>query len=195
MDTTKIGGQVLYVFGGAVFTLLVGLPLQVYVVRSLGAEQFGAYSIVEGALATISGLLAFGIAPTAVRFIPEHLARGEGGHVRTLVGFATFALFAIGVAGALGTAFFSREIIAWWGMNRNVQSVIAVMVLTIPIGLLTFLYQQILRGFQEIFVMVLVSSVVTLTTKAALSVLFIHKGLGVIGYAWALCSRAGSGSY
>src|SRR5262249_34993262 len=145
-----------------------------YVVRSLGAEQFGAYSVIEGALATISGLLAFGIAPTAVRFIPQHLARGESGHVRGLVGLATFALFSIGVSGAAFTAFFSHEVIAWWGINPGVQSVIAVMVLTIPIGLLTFLYQQILRGFQEIFMMILIGSVVTLTTKAALSVLFIH---------------------
>ena len=61
MNAVKIGGQVLYVFGGGVFTLLVGLPLQIYVVRSLGAQPFGAYSVVEGALATIANLLAFGI--------------------------------------------------------------------------------------------------------------------------------------
>jgi O-antigen/teichoic acid export membrane protein len=193
MDAVRIGGQVLYVFGGGVFTLLVGLPLQIFVVRSLGAEQFGAYSVVEGALATISGLLALGIAPTAVRFIPEHLARGEGGHVRSLVALATFALLAIGVAGASLTVLVSHQVIAWWGTNPNIQSVIAVMVPTIPIGLLTFLYQQILRGFQKIFIMILISSVVTLTVKAALSVLFIHDGWGTVGYAWAVVLSSGLG--
>lgn len=142
MNAVKIGGQVLYVFGGGVFTLLVGLPLQIYVVRSLGAQPFGAYSVVEGALATIANLLAFGIAPTAVRFIPEHLARGENGHVRSLVALASVALLAVGVFGAVITALLSHEVIAWWGLTENVQRVIAVMVLTIPIGLLTFLYQQ-----------------------------------------------------
>lgn len=193
MDAIRIGGQVLYVFGGAIFTLLVGLPLQIFVVRSLGAEQFGAYSVIEGALATISGLLAFGIAPTAVRFIPEHLARKESGHVRSLVGIATFVLLAIGAAGAVFTASFSREVIAWWGLNKNLQSVITVMVLTIPIGLLTFLYQQILRGFQEISMMIFISSVVALTAKTVLSVLFIHDGSGVVGYAWAVVLSSGLG--
>jgi O-antigen/teichoic acid export membrane protein len=193
MDAIRIGGQVFYVFGGGIFTFLVGLPLQIYVVRSLGAGQFGAYSVVEGALGTIAGLLAFGIAPTAVRFIPQHLARGESGHVRSLVGIATFVLLAIGAAGAVFTALFSQRVIAWWGLNGNVQSVIAVMVLTIPIGLLTFLYQQILRGFQEIFIMILISSVVTLTAKAALSVLFINSGLGTVGYAWAVVLSSGFG--
>jgi O-antigen/teichoic acid export membrane protein len=193
MNAVKIGGQVLYVFGGGAFTLLVGLPLQIYVVRSLGAQQFGAYSVIEGALATIANLLAFGIAPTAVRFIPEHLARGESGHVRSLVVFATVALLAIGSAGAVVTALLSHEVIAWWGMDRNVQTVIAVMVLTIPIGLLTFLYQQILRGFQEIFIMIIISSVITLTAKAALSVLLIHDGWGTVGYAWAVVLSSGLG--
>ena len=193
MDALRIAGQVLYVFGGGAFTLLVGLPLQIYVVRSLGAQQFGAYSVVEGALATIANLLAFGIAPTAVRFIPEHLARGQSGHVRSLVALATVALLAIGSAGAAVTALLSHEVIAWWGMDRNVQTVIAVMVLTIPIGLLTFLYQQILRGFQEIFIMIFVSSVVTLTAKAALTVLLIRDGWGTVGYAWAVVLSSGLG--
>ena|ERR1700685_1357203 len=186
MNAVKIGGQVLYVFGGGVFTLLVGLPLQIYVVRSLGAQPFGAYSVVEGALATIANLLAFGIAPTAVRFIPEHLGRGESGHVRSLVALASVALLAVGVFGAVITALLSHEVIAWWGLTENVQRVIAVMVLTIPIGLLTFLYQQILRGFQQIFIMIFISSVVTLATKAALSVLFLHNNWGTVGYAWAV---------
>jgi O-antigen/teichoic acid export membrane protein len=193
MDAIRIGGQVVYVFGGGVFTLLIGLPLQIFVVRSLGAEQFGAYSVVEGALATISGLLGLGIAPTAVRFIPEHLARGESGHIRSLVVLATFALLAIGLAGASLTSLVSQQVIALWGMNPNIQGVIAVMALTIPVGLLTFLYQQILRGFQEIFIMIFISSVVTLTVKAALSVLFIHDGWGTIGYAWAVVLSSGLG--
>ena len=67
------------------------------------------------------------------------------------------------------------------------------MALTIPIGLLTFLYQQILRGFQEIFAMIFISSVVTLTAKAVLSVLFIYNGWGTVGYAWAVVLSSGFG--
>jgi len=193
MDAVKIGGQVLYVFAGGLFTFLIGLPLQIFVVRSLGAEQFGAYSIVEGALATISGFLSLGIAPTVVRFVPEHIARGESGHVRSLVVLASVALLTVGLAGASLTALGSREVIGWWGINPNTQNLIAVMVLTIPIGLLTFLYQQILRGFQEIFIMIFISSVVTLTAKAALSVVLIHSGWGTIGYAWAVVLSSGLG--
>ena len=193
MDAVKVGGQVLYVFGGAMFTLFVGLPLQIYVVRSVGAEQFGAYSIVEGVLGTVGGFLTFGIAPTAVRFIPEHLARGEHRHVRTLVSFATLALLAIGALGAILTAFFSRWESAWWDAGEDFQSLTAVMVLTIPLGLLTFLYQQILRGFQEIFLMIFISSIVMLTTKAVLSILLIREGFGIIGYAWAVVLSSGLG--
>lgn len=193
MNAAKIGAQVLYIFGGGVFTLVVGLPLQIYIVRSLGAQEFGAYSLVEGVIGTSASLLAFGIAPTAVRFIPDYLSRGEGGQIKRLVTVSTLALLLIGAAGGFIIAVASRGVMAWWGANSDVNSLIRVMACTIPIGLLTFLYQQILRAFQRIFIMIVITSVVNLTGKAVLSVLFIQSGWGLIGYAWAVVLSGGFG--
>ena len=66
----RLGGQAAFFFVGNVFTLLVGLPLQVYVARILGAGGLGVFSLIEGVVGIVAGFLAFGLAPTLVKFIP-----------------------------------------------------------------------------------------------------------------------------
>lgn len=185
-DAGQLGGQTLIVFGGNLFTLLLGFPFQIYLARTLGAEQLGHYGLVEAAIVTISGLLTLGIAPTAVRFIPEHLARGEYGDVRRLMLGATLILMTVGAAVALLIRALAEPFIQWWEIAPSVAPLVSLMALTAPIGMLTFLYQQILRGFHEILVLILTTSVLALTLKIAVTVWLLGEGWGVEGYAVAV---------
>ena len=76
-NASRLGGQVAFFMLGNLFTIGVGFPLQIYVARVLGASGLGVFSLLDGFVGVIVGLLAFGIAPTAVRFSPEHLERRE----------------------------------------------------------------------------------------------------------------------
>ena len=94
--TTRLGSQAAFFFLGNIFTLLVGWPLQIYVVRIIGADGLGVFGILEGGVSLIAGLIAFGLAPTLVRFIPDHLERGEFTCIRKLVGLGFIVLLAAG---------------------------------------------------------------------------------------------------
>lgn len=179
-------GQTIVVFAGNVFTLVAGLPFQIYVARVLGVNQLGLFGLVEAAVVTLSGFVSFGIAQTAVRFIPEHLAKGEHDHIRKLALLATLALTVIGIALASCIVLLSAPAMAWFGIQPAEAKLVNVMALTAPLGLLTFLYQQILRGFQEIIIMIVSTSFVALMVKIVLTVIFFQVGWGVQGYAWAV---------
>ena len=60
------------------------------------------------------------------------------------------------------------------------------MALLTPLGLLMFLLQQGLRGFQEIRYVVIGLSVLQLTVKAVLTVALLVLGFGLLGYATAV---------
>ena len=54
--------------------------------------------------------------------------------------------------------------------------------LLLPLGLVMFLLQQALRGFQEIRYMILGSSILQLTVKAMVTIAAFAAGLHLIGY-------------
>lgn len=194
----RLGSQAVFFFAGNIFTLLVGLPLQIFVARILGAESLGVFSLVEGGVGLVVGLISFGLAPTLVKFIPMHLERGEYDCIRKLVfkGGAILLLF--------GAAAFMLQLLAYprvaqaWPALADHRVLVAVMGLLIPLGLIAFFLQQGLRGFQEIRYMVLGSSFLQLTVKAVLAVLLLTWGYNLMGYAWAvvvsvLCAAAWMG--
>ncbi|MGH6835312.1 MAG: oligosaccharide flippase family protein [Methylocella sp.] len=182
----SVAGQTIVVFAGNVFTLVAGLPFQIFVARVLGANQLGLFGLVEAAVVTLSGFVSFGIAQTAVRFIPEYLAKGEHEPIRKLALLTTLALTGIGVAMASCIVLLSAPVMAWFGIAPAQAKLVNVMALTAPIGLLTFLYQQILRGFQEIIIMIAGTSFVALMVKIVLALILFQLGWGVQGYAWAV---------
>ncbi len=167
---------------GNVFTLVVGFPLQIYVARALGAKDLGVFSLLEAGVAIASGLVAFGLAPTLVKFIPEYLEKRSYGNLRKLVRSGILILMASGGL-AFGVALLAIPLgEAYWPELAVRDDAMRLMALLIPLGMLAFFLQQGLRGFQEIRYMVLGSSIVQLTAKATLAVVFLGLGLQLIGY-------------
>jgi O-antigen/teichoic acid export membrane protein len=182
----RLGGQAAFFFTGNVFTLLVGLPLQIYVARMLGTDGLGVFSLIEGGIGLVAGLIGFGLAPTLVKFIPTHLERGEHACIRKLIGSGAMMLLLVGslVYGLLLLTYpFASQV---WPVLAEHRTAVFVMGLLIPLSLIVFFLQQGLQGFQEIRYMVLGSSFMQLTVKAALAVLLLSMGFHVVGYVWAV---------
>ena len=180
-----LAGQTVFVFFGYMFTFAVGLPLQIYVARHLGPTNLGVFSLLEATFGVVSGLLAFGLAPTAVKFIPQHLARGEHASIRRLVFRGAVILLGAGLGAVLLTALaLQLGVPAWIGADVP-SPLVLLMSLLIPLGLLNFFLQQGLRGFLDLRYVVLGGSVLQLTLKAVAAVILIHLGFGLLGWVWA----------
>jgi O-antigen/teichoic acid export membrane protein len=180
----RLGGQALYVLVGNVFTLLVGLPLQVYVSRRLGSGGLGTFSLLEGVAGTIAGFLGLGLASTAVRYIPQFLEEGDVASIKHLILRGALVLSALGAAGYVVFLVFCFGVPSTATL-RSTPVAVFFMGAMIPLGLLTYFAQQSLRGFQEIRYLIAGSSFLQLTVKASATIALFFLGARLSGYAFA----------
>jgi O-antigen/teichoic acid export membrane protein len=178
----RVGVPTIYLLLGNLFTLAVGLPLQIYIARVLGAAGIGVYGLLEAVMNTASGLLGFGVAMTVVRFVPEHLARREYGEVVGLIRVSALFLFATSGLAYTVLLFVLFFLGTLWPSVEGYRLEIGIMGLMIPLSLITSFLQQGLRGFQDIRGMVVGLSVIQLTMKAVLTIGAFAIGLGLDGY-------------
>jgi O-antigen/teichoic acid export membrane protein len=184
----------LYMILGNVFTLVVGLPLQIYVARILGPSGLGIYSLLEAAMMVAAGLLGLGVGAAVMRFVPQHLARGEYGEAIGLVRVSAATLCAIGGIAYLVLLTMLPWIVLLWSSLESYRREIAIMGLLIPFSILVSFFQQTLRGFNNIHAIVITSSVLQLTIKAILTIGAFAVGLRLDGYVVANVSAAFCGA-
>jgi O-antigen/teichoic acid export membrane protein len=177
-----LGTQTAVVAIGNAFTLIVGLPLQVYVSRVLGAANLGVYGLLEASFVTVAGLLSLGVGQTIVRFVPEHLARGQFEAVRRLLRLGLMILLLVGLAAVALCAICLDWIVARWPTLANERPAILLMSLIVPLTLLLTMSQQALRGFHDVRYMVAGSSFLQLTIKAAVTLVAFGLGYRLQGY-------------
>jgi len=180
-----LGSQTMVVIAGNVFTLAVGLPLQIYVSKVLGASGVGVFGLLSAVVATATSFLGLGIAQTTVRFIPMHLERGEYGEARALVRQGALLLLAVGALCYLAVLAALPWIGRWWPAISDYRLETAMMGLMIPLGLLTYYFQQALRGLHEIRYAVLGTSVLQLSVKTVMTVAVFSVGYQLRGYVFA----------
>lgn len=184
--SVKIAGQSAFFLAGNLFTLVAGFTLQIYLARKLGAGGLGTFGLLDAGVGVISALLGFGIAQTALRHIPAHLKRKEHALVHALVHKGFIALLLSGTVGFVLVVAAMPIITAQRPELATYRVEIIVMALIIPVGMLLFFCSQVLRGFHDVRHIVIGSSFLQLTVKAALAILLIWLGLGVLGYVWAV---------
>src|SRR3954467_13962722 len=127
---------------GSVFALAVGLPLQIYVARVLGASGLGVYALLEAAVGTITGLFGFGIGQTAARFVPAHLGANEFGSLRGLIRLGTLVLLAIGLLLYVAVLLVLPVLGSMWPQLAQHRTEVVLMGLMLPLSLLLFFVQQ-----------------------------------------------------
>lgn len=187
-----LGGQTATVMGGTAFTFIVGLPFQIYLARELGAAGLGLVGIAEAIVMTAAALLGLGLAPLAVRYIPEYRVKGASRAVRQLVIFGLTLLTFFGIVGALLLTPLSSFLPQSAGITQEVLDLLIILSLLLPISMISFFIAQALRGFQEIRTVVLSTSILTLAIKVILTlVLFAYNGASPQAYAWAVVSAQG----
>ena len=134
-STVRLGTQALVLLLGNAFTLCVGLPLQIYVARVLGAADLGVFALIEAATGLLSGLLSFGVAAAVVKFIPQHLEKGEFQSIKQLLARGAMVLGIGGGLAYVGMVLLAPSALIWWPELAPYGTVINVMALLTPLGL------------------------------------------------------------
>lgn len=178
----RLAGQTSFLLAGNVFTLVAGLPFQVYLSRTLGAEGLGLYGLLEGVAAVIMGIVGLGVAQTVLRYLPHHVARGEYAAARSLVRQGTIVVLLAGAVGYAVLASGHGLIISLWPEFEGHTDSILLYALTLPLGLGLHFATQAMRGLMEIRQVVIATSFVQFAVKAATAIVLLGVGFGVYGY-------------
>ncbi len=92
----QIGINAMSGFGARIAMMVIGFIVTPIVVNALGLAQFGLVSIV-GSIAGYLGLLDFGLGGAFVKFISEHVTRGELHGARQVVTFGVLFYLLFGL--------------------------------------------------------------------------------------------------
>lgn len=188
---SRMANQSGLVMLGNLFTLFVGIPFQIFLARTLGAEQFGAFGLLEVIAQTAVSLFAFGFGITLVRFIPQQIIHGQNRHVRELLTTVYLVTLFAGASAAILVMFGGHYLTDWMpGLHAYTHLFPIVGAITF-LGLLVGLSQQALRAFHDIRYMVLVSSFLQLALKIVIAFVLLWWGWGLTGYLIAVVVSTG----
>jgi O-antigen/teichoic acid export membrane protein len=191
-DTAKrLAGQSGLVIAGNAFTLLAGLPFQIYLARVLGAEQLGAFSLFEVIAQTAGALAALGLSYTVVRFIPEHLRLGQHRHVRQLLTTLFSVTLLAGVVAAALVTFGGERLVDWIPELRKYSRLFPFVGAMTLLGMMSGLAAQALRAFLDIRWLTLVASFLQLMLKIAIAITLLRLGWELMGYLIAVVASLG----
>lgn len=183
---TTLAGQSAFFLMGNVFTLIAGFTFQIYLANQLGADGLGLFGLYEAGISVSTGLLGFGLAHTAVKFIPHYLANSAYSAIRHFLKSSFKIIVIAGCGGYLAILAIAVIVDSVFPKYTNILTHLLVMGLMLPLGLLLFFTLQSLRGFHDIRHMVLGSSFLQLTAKIIFSVIFLSIGFKLTGYIWAV---------
>jgi len=181
MSAQELGDQAIWSFIGYVFTFLVGMPLQVVITRAVGAEGLGTYGLLEAFVAALATVLSFGLARSIGKFAPQLIDRRQYSAIRYVVRRDIIILGCAGLMVVIAVALFRDRIAAYVGPRELGLSAFTLAAMMVPLSLLLFYYQQLLRGFLAVRQIILGTSVIQLSTKAAVCVCAFYFGMRVNG--------------
>lgn len=190
MKSRALGGQAIWSFSGYLFTLAIGLPLQMLIARTVGAEGLGTFNLVEATVALLAALLSFGLAPSVVKFIPNLIDRGQFAAIRRLVYRDAVILGAAGMSVVVLGALLYGEIGRTFYLDRIGYPAFVLATFMVPLSLLLYYYQQVLRGFLAIRQIVFGTSVIQLSVKVVIIIVAFSFGMGVNGLILAAVASA-----
>lgn len=168
---------------GQFVTLGTGFLLTPFVLRHLGATEYGLWLLV-GSVVGYGALLDFGVLGAVIKYIPEYMARGEFEDARRLIAtalriYCVLGLFAV-VASAVFAPFFPVVFQVPLAQQHTAVVLMLVMGVSLGVSLPATITIAVVRGLQRYHVANVVTIVGTLLSAGA-TVVVLRSGGGVVG--------------
>ena len=175
---------------GNLFMLITGIPLQIYLARTLGADQLGALGLFESIAQAAMFIFGFGLGFALVRFIPQHITLGQNQHVKKLLAKVFSMTLFGGIFAAILLTCSSHLLMSWVPKLLVYEHLFPFIGAMTVLGMLTGISKQALCAFLDIRFMVLVSSCLQITLKIFITVILLFWGMELMGYLLAVVLSA-----
>lgn len=170
---------------GQFVTIITGLLLTPFVIRTLGETQYGIWTLAGSLLAYLI-LFDFGLANALAKYTGEYVARNDQDTVNRLsstllIIFTVVGVLAFGVAVWLSFNF-THFFVVPLGYYRSVRFVILLLGANFAVGLPLSIFNALTVGYQRYDILNAISSL-GLILNAGLTVLVLLMGWDLIGLA------------
>lgn len=181
----KIVGQGSIYFAGTIFSVVVGFFFKVFISRELGADMLGIFALGMSVVAVLSVFLSWGLGNGLVRFVSKYVAQKDYVQLQTYI-YRTFQITFFMSCIGMSLFFLFPEFISNTILHTpSLTQYLPYFGILLLINAFIVLFDQIIRGMQEVKKSTLIGQFVRLPLKIILSVVFIYMGYALLGYIWA----------
>lgn len=168
-------------FAGRTFEYLVRFIFSIIVANSLGAEQYGLYTLVLTVVPIASMLALLGLQTGVVHFLPPAIRQNDEkriwGIIQVSAGLPILLSVLFGAA-----IFLLAEPIALIGFHQaRLVPLLRIVSLSIPLEAIGFIAYQIIISYKKPQYSVIANNIVLPVMKLLLTVGFLALGLGITG--------------
>lgn len=177
--TAAKGGGILFV--GRLFEYTVRIVFSIVVARSLGAEQYGLYSLGYALVPILSMLALLGLQTGMVRYMPTAIRQRDDAGVWGIIQVGAGLPAALSLVLAAGLFLLADPLASQVFKEPRLAPVLRLMCLCIPLEALSFIAFTINQSFKRLEYNVLANNVVLPLTKLFLTMGVLATGLGTLG--------------
>ena len=180
--TGKVSRQASVFFSGTLFNVVCSYLFKIFVSRLLGAAAMGYYALGHSLVQILTTLASVGLPKTLARFVAVYQGTGRSGQIHGLfhralavVGLGTTAL---GILLYLGRDFLAQRVFH----EPEFARYLPLFALLLPMGALSSLLGEYLRGHQEVAQRTLISQFILLPLWIVVSLALFQLGWRLSAY-------------
>jgi len=149
----KIGALIAKVASGWLLLSVLGagvsLLSQVFLARTLGADEYGWYVLYLAWIQILVVPAVFGFDTAVLKFTPQYLVNKRWGRLRGVITYSTAIVAALSLLMIAGALAFMKFLDVGWPKDRQDGLVLALALL--PVLALSPIAEQVLRGLKRVF--------------------------------------------
>jgi O-antigen/teichoic acid export membrane protein len=168
-------------FVGRLFEYTVRFIFSIVVARTIGAEQFGLYTLGLTVVQILSMFVLLGLQTGMVRFLPPAIRQRDEASVWGIIQVGVGLPAVLGIAFAAAMFLLAGPLASQGFHDPRLAPVFRLVCLSIPLDALAFVAYTIIQSFKRLDYSVIANNVVEPLIKLLLTVGFLAIGFGMLG--------------
>lgn len=169
---------------GTVFGFSVGFFVKMFLVNKVGANDFGLYTIGQTFQSAIATVAALGIPSIIIKFLPEYLTHKETAKANILTSKSLVLILFVGILSCVVTGALSSFIATYIFNNNNLDTIIMISALYIPLTLYSAYITSVYRSLLKIKEIIIYGTIYMVMIRAILTFIIYSITNDIIYFLW-----------
>ena len=169
---------------GTVYGFAIGFFVKMFLVNKVGASAFGLYTIAQGFQGAISTIIAFAVPSVIIKFLPKYITQNDPEKATVLSSKALGFLLLVSTLAMIITVMANSLIAIHIFQKEELETIIAVSALYIPLTLYSLYITSVYRSFLKIKEIILYSTFYLVTIRAILTLIVYSFTNEILYFMW-----------